>query len=277
MRGMSIKTAAVAALAVVGVHGQPADGREHFEVASLKLSSPAAGSPSMRSDPGRIDYKNVFLRDLLIVAYRVAWYQLPQDLNPTGPNSRLDCYDVAATFPPGTTKEQTALMLQALLAERLNLRIHRETKQFPAYVVVVAKSGLLIHRAEKGTGTAGSTGIQSAAFGKSGTFIRGKISVSLLVGLLARSLNRPMFDLTGLEGDYDIRLECRSDDPAGAGSGVLTEDSGVGTPSASTPSGAPNEALFRSMEKQLGLKVEVQKRAIEMLVIDHLERFPAEN
>src|ERR1017187_1198095 len=98
MTGQTIAAAAVRALAVAGAQGQP-----HFEVAAFKLSPQPTGNSSMRSDPGRIDYKNVLLRDLPIAAYRVAWYRLPPDLNPTGPNSHFDHYDVSATLPVGAS------------------------------------------------------------------------------------------------------------------------------------------------------------------------------
>jgi uncharacterized protein (TIGR03435 family) len=41
-------------------------------------------------------------------------------------------YDIDATMPPGTTKEQFQEMLQNLLVERFHLEFHRERRNFPA-------------------------------------------------------------------------------------------------------------------------------------------------
>ena len=53
----------------------------------------------------------------------------------------MERFDVNATMPPETTKEQFRAMLQNLLAERFKLAIHRETKELPMYSLVVAKNG----------------------------------------------------------------------------------------------------------------------------------------
>ena len=91
-------------------------------------------------------------------------------------------------------------------------------------------------------------------------------------------IHSPVLDATELEGGYDFTL---SFSPAGTG-GVRAPgragDTGqlsTGMPQASDPSGALT--LFEAIEKQLGLKLEPQKRVGTVLVIDHVEQKPLDN
>jgi uncharacterized protein (TIGR03435 family) len=59
--------------------------------------------------------------------------------------------------------------------------------------------------------------------------------------------------------------------PQGAGG----EGRGGAVAEASDPSGSLT--LFEAIEKQLGLKLEMQKRPEPVVIIDHLEEKPTEN
>ena len=81
-------------------------------------------------------YSGLTLKNLLTVAYGVKNYQI------SGPGwLDTERYDIMAKMPPDTTKEQFALMLQSLIAERFKLTLHRETKDLPLYELAVAKGG----------------------------------------------------------------------------------------------------------------------------------------
>ncbi len=117
--------------------GQPAPA---FEVASVKVS-PAregtAGFTAMDSDPAMVRYSNITLHLLIAIAYKFDSRLI------TGGPPWLDSdkYDVSAKMPPGTPKDQVPAMLQALLADRFKLALHRETKDQRAYFLVVGKNG----------------------------------------------------------------------------------------------------------------------------------------
>jgi uncharacterized protein (TIGR03435 family) len=128
--------------------GQTVDKTLTFEVASIKPAPPPvpdgrgrimiagpSGGPGTK-DPGRIHYPFMSLKNLLMSAYDVKNFQI------SGP-PWLDTerFDITATMPPETTKEQFRVMLQNLLAERFKLTIHRETKDLPMYSLLVAKGG----------------------------------------------------------------------------------------------------------------------------------------
>ncbi len=54
----------------------------------------------------------------------------------------FDLYDIVAkTDKADARKEEVLAMMQALLADRFKLAVHRETKELPVYEVAVAKNG----------------------------------------------------------------------------------------------------------------------------------------
>ena len=124
----------------------PADKSLTFEVASIKpasLPTPGNGPMLIRGpsggpgtkDPGRINYPYMSLKNILMIAYDVKNYQV------NGP-AWLDTerFDVTATMPPETTKEQFRIMLQNLLIERFKMTVHKESKELPMYSLIVNKA-----------------------------------------------------------------------------------------------------------------------------------------
>jgi uncharacterized protein (TIGR03435 family) len=140
-------------------------------------------------------------------------------------------------------------MLRTLLAERFHLAIHRESKMVSAFALVVAKEGpKLVEAKPGGTGTSYGRGrIQDTA-----------VSVAEFAGQLARELGRPVADKTGLTAAYNLKLVWTPDD---------------------APSGeaAPAPSIFAALQEQLGLKLQTERAAIAMIVVDHVDRAPAEN
>src|ERR1017187_7513788 len=112
-----------------------------FEVASIKPSEPitpamiASGKlhAGMKIDGKRVDIGNFGMMQLICKAYDVKSYQVsgPSWLKVVGMSGQR--FDIVANLPEGATKEQVPQMLQALLAERFKLVIHRETKDQPVY------------------------------------------------------------------------------------------------------------------------------------------------
>jgi uncharacterized protein (TIGR03435 family) len=99
---------------------------------------------------------------------------------------------------------------------------------------------------------------------------------------MAPELSWPVLDATGLEGGWDFTLTFSQNFAFmnaayvnAAGRSVDTGQAGAGAPAASDPSGG--YTLFEAVEKQLGLKLETQKRPMPVIAIDHLEQKPTEN
>ena len=167
-------------------------------------------------------------------------------------------------------------MLQALLADRCKLTLHRETKDLPVYALAIAENGPKLQEAKPGdtyaNGIKGPNGHPGGPgnirMGR-GTLTGQALSMADFVRALSDQLGRPVLDKTGLTGRYDLNLQWTPDDSQ------LPMFKATGTPSASQ-SAASGSSLFTTMQDQLGLKLESQDSPVEILVIDHVEK-PSEN
>lgn len=156
-------------------------------------------------------------------------------------------FDIDATFPGNTTPEQLRPMLQALLAERFKLALHKETRQLPTYALTVAKGGPKIHPVDEGQPkTSGGVGHLEAT----------RIGMRKLADLLARQEGVPVTDSTGLTGVFDFTLEWTPDNASPSDNGA---------------------SIFTALQEQLGLKLDARKGPVEVLVIDAVEKSPTAN
>jgi uncharacterized protein (TIGR03435 family) len=220
--------------------GQAIPVRPQFEVASVKPHSASAGSlNAIARDPGLLTYTGMTVRGLIREAYGLKVYPLS-----IGPDAlATDRYDVIAKVSPDASKERRMLMLQALLAERFRLVVHRETKELPVYKLVIVKGGPKF-RAVEDDGTVAEIGPGD------GHQIRAHhVSIELFASALQGSIGEKVFDATGLTGLYDLNLDFNVDE------------------------GKPFEGptVFEAVQ-QLGLKLEAGKGLVEVIVIDHVEK-----
>ncbi|HEX3879649.1 MAG TPA: M56 family metallopeptidase [Bryobacteraceae bacterium] len=195
-------------------------------------------------------------------------------------------WDIAAKSPADPNQLWT--MWQALLADRFKLRLHRETRERPIYVMTAAENGLKLPTPRKDLGCvsfpAGTKPHQvpgkvdcgyvsgpGSGFGapRGELGMRGrKVHIDDLISELALVLDRPISDRTGFTGEFDVDLHF-APDQALQGFGF-----GSGEPAAPKAPVGPN--IFAALEQQLGLKLAPAKGPVEVLVIDHAER-PAAN
>jgi uncharacterized protein (TIGR03435 family) len=298
-------------VAACGAFGQPA-ATPSFDVASIKPAPPPTdgrlmimmrGGPSDPNDRGRVTWENVSLKDILRTAYDVRDYQI------TGPDWLGSTrFNIEATLPPTTTKEQFAMMWQTLLKERFGLVAHRETKDLPAYALTVAKGGLKIQEAKDdppgtadGAGTGGPlAGGPGGPGGPRGTrgggpmrngmmMMRGNghleakgIPIAQFVDMLSRQLDRPVEDQTALKGNYDIKLDYTPDEST-PGMGMrmgmpppMPRMEG-GRDGGDHPPDTNGASIFTAVQVQLGLKLEARKLPLALLVVDRAEKVPTEN
>jgi uncharacterized protein (TIGR03435 family) len=151
-------------------------------------------------------------------------------------------------------------MLQTLLAERFELKLHLETKDLPAY------SLMLRNNQSKLKPSAPDVESKTVLVGRLRT-IYSNVSISELVLRLGSQFDRPLFDKTGLTGGYDFTLECM---PSLAGTVGLSPEQAEAFDKLYPPGDAP--PLPVALEQQLGLKVVASKERVNILVIDHVER-----
>lgn len=279
-----------------------------FDVASVKLGTPdpakvQAGQQhvGLKVEGNRVDIGISSLSELIGMAYKVKYYQIqgPDWLGPMG--SR---FDILAKMPEGATKDDVPQMLQALLADRFKLTLHRTSKDSQVYALEIAKTGLKMKETPpdvpvvpssdpdapkpdtnmkiSGTMEKGMTVSNSPAGTQKVTMVDGvmhveasKMPMPMLCEALSRYVDHPVVDMTELKGNYQVVLDISQEDIR-----AVMRSLGVAAPAAAP--GAPDAAaelgssIVNSVQ-QLGLKLNARKMPIEMIVIDRLEKLPTEN
>jgi uncharacterized protein (TIGR03435 family) len=241
-----------------------------FEVASVKphvfarnefAFGAASGERPIRISGARVAVQGL-LGNLVLTAYRLRTFQLsgvPEWRDETGRNQ---VFDIEARAPGGRepTIDQVRQMLQTLLAERFQLKFHRETQELPAYVLVMGAGPAKL---KPSAPDAESRTVSTNRFRTRYT----NISISDLVLRIGPQFDRPLFDRTGLQGGFDFALEYM---PSIPGSVNLPPEEAAAFAKLYPADEAPS--LPVALQQQLGLKVASSKERVEILVIDHVQR-----
>ena len=123
----------------------------------------------MQLDDARLDWGLASLADMIQYAFRIKNYQV------SGPDwMRSSRWNVTARLPEGSSQDQAPEMMQTLLAERFQLKIHHEKREQPVYALEVAKGGPKLEAVEAAATPTGSPapGLFPGPFG-GGPFGRG--------------------------------------------------------------------------------------------------------
>jgi uncharacterized protein (TIGR03435 family) len=234
-------------------HAQPA--APAFEVASVKPAAIPVGREGgnrsrIEHTPTTLTMFNVDLSDCVQWAYGVAFFQV------SAAHLTTDSYDILAKAGASVPVSQLRMMLQDLLATRFKLALHRETRMFPVYELVVAKGGPKLPAANAGTSRPVVRAAESLPRIQNDSFLFSDATLAEFAQMLAqlRGIDLPVVDRTGITGTFDIVLKS-------APSAAREADSG---------------ALFAIIQEQLGLKLAPAKAPFEVVVIDHAEK-PSEN
>jgi uncharacterized protein (TIGR03435 family) len=229
-----------------------------FEVASVKPSKPGARGGGIRPLPGGQSYvaTNVPVRLIIRLMYYLSESQLTG--GPAWLNTEL--YDVEARAEHPSNVDQLHQMFQTLLAERFKLRFHRETRELPAFVLSVDKSGSKL----KLNSTPEPFEIPIKGSGRGGV-VGQRVPMTYFAWFLSQQVGRPVVDRTGLGQHYDFTLQW-TPEPLPSASAEAREP----LPSADGPT------IFTALREQLGLKLQSEKAPVEVFVIDSAER-PLEN
>ncbi len=253
-----------------------------FEVASVKPSGPQSvrgseGGPGSH-DPTHYRFQSANLDDLITTAYHVNYFQISSKTA-----FDRERFDVAVNVPEGATRDQFRQMMRNLLDERFHLRAHIESREFAAYELVVAKSGLKMKEHDAISTTSRSdTRRPSGDYGfpdlppgrpgmtsrqaKSGGFLLIRVRAQeepmrVLAEMLHVPGEEPIVDKTALSGKYDFTLEYTQDMPGSPHDGE-------------TPVVA---SIFTALPAQLGLQLIAKKLPFDVVVVESVEKTPTEN
>jgi uncharacterized protein (TIGR03435 family) len=229
-----------------------------FDAAVVKLNKSGAVEPSGGILPGgQFSVTNISMIEVLQFAYKVdgnaisgipSWF-------------RNDRFDIIGKGPANTPDATLRLMLQSLLAKEFKLAVHQERKPQNGFALVVAKGGPKLQKASAAPAapsgqsedavdhckrTAGGEGIEADCTGISMAELAKR-----LPSLAPMYVDRPVADMTGLSGTYDLKLQW-------TGKSKIETEGGL--------------TIFDAITRQVGLKLEQRKIPQPSLVIDHIER-----
>jgi uncharacterized protein (TIGR03435 family) len=265
-----------------------------FEVASVRASpeqlGPAAyASVGVHISGAQVRISYLALRDYLSIAYRVPVGQV------AGPDWIAQArFDIAAKLPDGSSASQVPEMLQALLADRFQLKTHRESKEFPVYALVVAKGGPRLREhvaagdpaAAAGTVNVTASGAGNGAaidLGGGSTFTMSdnrveitKANMAAIASILTRLIDRPVVDATGLTGTYDLALTFAPEDFIAAElRSAVNAGVTLPPPAQAALDAGPSDPLSAPL-LEVGLRLESRKAPLDVIVVDAMRKTPIE-
>ncbi len=211
-----------------------------FEAATVRINNTDSRADRETSSGGLMQMTNVTLRMLVRFAWRVSDPQI------SGGPKWMDStrFDIVAKAGHAAEGPELMDMLQPLLADRFQLKFHRETQTLPGYAITVGKSGMVAKPGDQSghCGTSTNSGLINAK----------ACTMAELTTRLASILQRPVADLTNDSRRYDFVLRWTPDNmqAGGAGDGI---------------------SLFAALQEQVGVKLESQKVPVDVLVIDRAE------
>ena len=261
MRTLFVSTVVCGLLLLNGNAFPQSQAQPSFEIVSVKPAGPdGPADTGLYTYPGgRIRANNYTLLYLILDAFLVEPFQVsggPRwmsedrfniEAKPPASSESSKANPYSPKAPPNEEQRQ---MLQSLLADRFQLRWHREKKDGPVYLLRRGKNALRLEQPKDknayhwaGSNTGGSIN----GDGLAGT----NISMPELAERLSGWLRRPVLDQTGLTGSYDFKYQFSNDSPGEHPDPVFV--------------------LMASVQA-IGLKLEAGRGPVETIVIDKAEK-----
>lgn len=217
-----------------------------FDVVSIKPNRSGAPGSETDTSPGRVSVINATPMSLLLRAFGVRTFQIfgaPDWVN-------TERYDMVATVPEGRLLNDMDRQpyFEKMLAERWQLRYHRETRNLRVFSLVTDGSKLAQH-----TGP-GEYGMKVERQGPRVILRSTRGNMPRLVEILSGFAGNVVSNDTGLGGEYDFTLDWVQDANAAE----------------------PGPSLFTALREQLGLRLLSAEKPTPVIVVDRIER-PSDN
>lgn len=249
-----------------------------FEVATIKPSPPDARGQNGRLQNGRVDISNFSVKQLIQLAWEIS---NNDDMIVGLPKSASDThYDITAKVASaGEVNAQDidfdslTAMLQKLLIERFNIKAHMEDRPVSAFTMTATKQ-VKWQKADPQNRTNCKSGSSTTNPMLNRLITCYNVTLSQFATLLEDMANgyvrAPIKDATGIEGSWDFSINF-------SGVGLLPGAQFDPSKSSDVPEPNGSMTLPEAVQKQLGLKLEMGKRPLPVLVIDHMDEKPADN
>jgi uncharacterized protein (TIGR03435 family) len=236
-------------------------GEGGFDVVSIKPSDPLSNTMHIGIGPsGSFEASGVNLMSLIAQAYDVRGFQIAGGTGWMNDEkytiiTKDEAKTASGREPAGMddahrmqVRDQLMAKVRSMLADRFQLKIHRETREMPVYVLTIAKGGLRMQTAP--ADAPNDAGLNSFRTDDAKAGVEGKmLPMDVLTRFLSNQVARPVVDRTGLTGKYNFRL-------------VYSPEMGDAT----------GPSIFTAVQEQLGLKLESDRGPVEVVVIDSAAR-----
>ena len=238
--------------------GQAAATAPKFDIADVHVSTSATNPYTFLSGGvlrgGRYDLRKATMLDLIRIAYGV-----DPDKVVGGPSwLELDRFDADAKAASSTPPETINLMLQALLADRFKLVLHKDTRPLPAFALTMGKAKPKLKEADGSAESRCQSQPQPDYSMYACRNMTMEAFAQTLRGLAGDYLTTPVVDSTGLKGSWDFDLKWNSR------SQILQ-------------AGSDRITVFDAIDKRLGLMLELQKVPAAGTLVDHVNEKPSAN
>ena len=243
MRVTSLLCGVVACLAAsIGAQSIPA-----FEVATVKPSGPDSPAMSLQRLPDGLVTSNTSLAFLVGWAFgldETRLYALPRGADTTR-------FDIVAKTPDDLRPGDLQMMMRTLLARRFGLVVHPEQRNLTSYVLVTDRDALKVAL----TIPAEMPDANPFSMTTAGVLTGRRVTTDMLARVLSSHLSAPVENGTTITGSFDFTLQWQ---PDGA------PDGGAAT----------RPSLFTAIREQLGLRLDVRRAIVDVIVIDRLALSP---
>ena len=242
-----------------------ADADPAFEVATIKPTNPDVQGRGARVQDSNISLRNLTLTEIMRNVYDVH----PNLLIGLPAWASSERYDITGKpdVPGQPNQDQLKIMLRKLLADRFQLKFHKDQRELPVFSLGVVKGGPKITRNDAKAETQNETKSETSGviFRGPGSVLLNNLSMDDFCRMLQSSaLDRPVVNQTGLEGKFTFSLVWTPEQLVGANQ----------APAALRADAPPD--IYAALQQQLGLKVDATKLKVEVLVVDKVDK-PSEN
>jgi uncharacterized protein (TIGR03435 family) len=260
-------------------------------VASIKPFAPGQRTVAggLHMDGAQIRAVALSLKDYLSTACNI------KALLISGPDwTETERFDISATLPAGSTPAQVPEMLQALLADRFQVKLHKYKKEFPVYALVPGKGPRKLKESppdpdavKESRGTfndasiaVGNDGVTISYWDGSSFFfgnnrVEAKTpAMSEFTRDLERFADRQIVDMTGLTGRYDFAFEVSPEDSQAMMLRSLVRVGQKLPPQVRQFLDTSSPSALRDNLQKVGLKLEPRKAPLDVLVIDNALKKP---
>lgn len=260
-----------------------------FEVADIKPSpddEPRGGAGFLPG--GRVEFRAIPLRTLIIIAWNLnnpdeEIVGAPKWLTNDSPRFDLVAKTSTATAGPANAPQidvdDVRLMIRALVVDRFKMVTRSEERPITAYTLTATAKPKLT-KADPSNRTSCKEAAVAARDPRDTNPTRSRLVTcqNTTMAYLAERLqafapgyiHNQVENATAIDGAFDFTLSFST-------IGFLQSGTGRGGDAGQPSDPNGGLSLFDAVEKQLGLKLEKQKRPLPVLVIDHMEEEPTDN